>query len=80
MQGQLVAKCWGCGRVLGTVDWDTADLLDTAWSEHIERLRRLLLDHRDRCPFYGKGSRVDSGTRKKPLPAPIPPCQQCDVG
>lgn len=54
MQGKLLVKCNGCGKLLETIHWDTAD--DTYhWASREDVMRRLLLSHRSECSYYGRG-------------------------
>jgi len=53
MQGKLNVRCNGCGALLTTQIFDTADI-DTDWQKRIDYMTSCLLKHRKACPFYGQ--------------------------
>ena len=51
MKAQLTIRCYQCGKRLGKVVVDTADMPEDLQS----RVNSVFLKHRAACRFYGKG-------------------------
>jgi len=49
MKAELVVKCDGCGKRIGSVKMDTADMPE----ELQARVNDVVLTHRKDCTYYG---------------------------
>lgn len=49
MQAKVGIRCKGCGKYLGDVNIDTADMPD----ELQAKVNGVILDHREDCKYYG---------------------------
>jgi hypothetical protein len=50
MQAELIIKCGGCGKKVGEVKCDTADMPE----ELQAKVNKVILAHRKMCKYYGE--------------------------